>query len=208
MAGKAKTERAALIVVDVQNDFCPEGSLPVPDGDRVVAPLNSMVNRFRKNRQMIIATRDWHPEKTSHFKKWPPHCIQGTKGAEFHPDLDLVGAAIVEKGLGVHDDAYSGFDGQTSDGEDIYQVIRRADSRDLPITVYIGGLATDYCVKHTVLDALKLGFKVYLLLDACRAVNLKPTDEADAIKEMKSAGKKAGKGKFKIVTTKEVLANG
>lgn len=208
---KISLAKSALIVVDVQNDFCPGGSLAVPDGDKVIEPLNRMIRRFRNDGKLIIATRDWHPKKTNHFKDfgglWPKHCMRGTFGARLHQDLDIDVYAdstiIVSKGMGENENAYSGFDGFEITGW--HTPMPKLLKENKIKTLYIGGLATDYCVKATVLDALKLGFKVYLLEDACRAVNIKPTDGAGAIKEMKAAGKKAGKGKFVITTTKEAL---
>src|SRR3989344_1813165 len=193
-------KKAALIIVDVQNDFCPGGSLAVPRGDEVVAPLNDMVELFNKNGLPIFATRDWHPKKTKHFKDfggiWPPHCVQHTFGACFHDGLRFIGAEIITKGTGEDEDetSYSGFGGVNYAGQNLEELLKSRNVTDL----YIGGLATDYCVKQTVLDGLKLGFKVYLLEDAVRAVNLKPTDGAKAIKEMKKAG-------AKVITTKKVL---
>ena len=197
---KAKTERAALIIVDVQNDFCPGGALPVPDGDKVVAPLNRMIRLFVSNGLPIFATCDWHPERTKHFAayggKWPPHCVKFTSGANFHKDLDVDSAEILLKGMGEDEDekSYSGFGGTNFTGRSLDYLLKSVNIQKL----FIGGLATDYCVKATVLDALKLGFEVYLLEDACRAVNIKPTDGANSIKEMKKAG-------AKIITTKKVL---
>ena len=193
-------KKAALIIVDVQNDFCPGGSLAVPRGDEVVAPLNDMVELFNKNGLPIFATRDWHPKKTKHFKDfggiWPPHCVQHTFGACFHDGLRFIGAEIITKGTGEDEDeaSYSGFGGVNYAGPNLEELLKSRNVTDL----YIGGLATDYCVKQTVLDGLKLGFKVYLLEDAVRAVNLKPTDGAKAIKEMKKAG-------AKVIKTKEAL---
>lgn len=210
MAKKTKKidlKNAALIVVDVQNDFCPGGSLAVNHGNEVVVPLNTMICLFNDNELPIFATRDWHPADTKHFKDfggiWPPHCVQHTFGACFHNDLRFIGAEIITKGISAEEDeeSYSGFGGVNYAGRKLGELLETIDVTDL----YIGGLATDYCVKRTVLDGLKRGFKVYLLEDACRAVNLKPTDGADAIKEIIEAGKKAGRGKFKITTTKEVL---
>lgn len=219
---KIGLEKSALVIVDVQNDFCPGGSLAVPHGDEVIEPLNKNIALFKSKELATFATRDWHPENTNHFKKnggiWPDHCVQNTKGAEFHKDLVLpLGTFIVSKGMEIEESAkaYSGFGGVAI--KPIYDPLcgwvdmgmaygLEASLWRIGINaLFIGGLATDYCVKATALDALKLGFKVYLLEDACRAVNLKPTDGADAIKEMIEAGKKAGRGKFKITTTKEVL---
>ena len=197
---KISLAKSALIVVDVQNDFCPGGTLAVPCGDEVVAPLNSMVELFRANGLPVFATRDWHPTNTKHFKDyggiWPPHCVQHTFGACFHSDLRFIGAEIITKGTGEDEDeaSYSGFGGVNFAGRSLEELLKSNQVTDIDI----GGLATEYCVKATVLDALKLGFKVYLLEDACRAVNIKPNDGANAIKEMKKAG-------AKVITTKEVL---
>ena len=182
-------EKAALIVVDVQNDFCPGGALAVAEGDRVVAPLNRYLERFADAGLPIFATRDWHPEKTIHFKAygglWPAHCIQGTKGAEFRADLALPeDAVIVSAGTASDEEGYSGFDGVDSSGVGLMELLLRPNVT----RVYVGGLATDYCVKQTVLDGLKRGFSVTLLEDAVRGVELTPGDSQRAIQEMLQAG--------------------
>ncbi|HEU4346032.1 MAG TPA: nicotinamidase [Candidatus Binatia bacterium] len=179
----------ALILVDVQNDFCPGGALAVKDGDQVVAVLNRYIERFTKAGLPIFATRDWHPERTTHFitggGPWPPHCIQGSEGARFHPDLKLPHeTVIVSAGMGSDEDGYSGFLGRDESGAKLADLLRR---RGID-RIFVGGLATDYCVKHTVLDGLKQGFKVVLLEDAVRGVNLKPDDSERAIDEMARAG--------------------
>ena len=179
----------ALVVVDVQNDFCPGGALAVADGDKVIAALNRYIERFQKLRLPIFATRDWHPEKTTHFKTyggiWPPHCIQGTWGAEFRADLRLgADAVVVSKGLGADEESYSGLDGRDDPGTGLAELLR---ARGIA-TIFVGGLATDYCVKHTVLDGLKQGFRVVLLADAARPVNLEPGDGERAIEAMAQAG--------------------
>ena len=180
--------REALVIVDVQNDFCPGGSLPVPDGDQVVPALNRYIGKFKAANLFIVATRDWHPEKTSHFKSggvWPPHCIRETTGAEFHSELRLPdNAVIVSKGMGFDEDSYSGFEGIDAAGVKLADLLRQRGVERLSI----GGLATDYCVKHTVLDGLKEGFKVVLLEDAIRGVDLQPGDSERAIAEMLQAG--------------------
>ena len=188
-------EKAALLIVDVQNDFCPGGSLPVPDGDKVVPVLNRYIERFRKDHLPIIATRDWHPEKTSHFKNyggvWPPHCIQGTRGADFHPALALPeDVVVVSKGTGPEEDSYSGFQGTDQKGVKLAEILGRQGVEQ----ICVGGLATDYCVRHTVLDGLKEGFKVVLLEDAIRGVEIQQGDSERAIAEMIKAGaeKKGG----------------
>ncbi len=178
-----------LVIVDVQNDFCPGGALAVSEGDLVVSILNRYIRRFEEAKLPVIATRDWHPEKTSHFNScggaWPPHCVQGTRGAEFHPDLALPeDVVIVSKGMGVDEDSYSGFQGADASGASLADLLRRCGGQRL----FVGGLATDYCVKHTVLDGLKKGFQVVLLEDAIRGVDLKPGDSERAVEEMVRAG--------------------
>jgi nicotinamidase/pyrazinamidase len=179
----------ALVVVDVQNDFCPGGALAVADGDRVVPALNRYIERFEGAGLPVFATRDWHPEKTRHFKSyggvWPAHCIQGTQGAELRADLRLPpGAVIVSKGTAADEENYSGFDGRDVRGVALGELLRGRGVK----RIFVGGLATDYCVKHTVLDGLKHGFRVVLLADAARAVNLQPDDGERALDEMARAG--------------------
>ena len=170
-------KKAALIIVDVQNDFCPGGALAVAEGDRVVAPLNRYIGRFADAGLPIFATRDWHPEKTIHFKAygglWPPHCIQGSRGAEFRAELALPAAAvIVSAGMAPDEEGYSGFDGVDSSCVSLEELLRRSNVT----RICVGGLATDYCVKQTVLDGLKRGFSVTLLKDAVCGVDLAPGD--------------------------------
>lgn len=177
-------KKKALIVVDVQNDFCPGGSLAVVNGDKVVAPLNKLMNEFLERGEPVFKTRDWHPAKTKHFKAyggtWPVHCVQGTRGAEFHPDLlDDPRITIISKGTDESADGYSGFD-----GTNLARLLREEKVDE----VWVGGLATDYCVKHTVLDARREDFEVKALADAMRPVNEDPQDGAEAIEEMREAG--------------------
>jgi len=179
----------ALIIVDVQNDFCPGGALAVSGGDEVVPVLNRAIERFTEAGLPIFATRDWHPEKTNHFKIyggiWPVHCVQGTKGAEFHAGLELgKDIVVVSAGMAPDEDGYSGFQARDPSGARLAELLQRKGVE----RIIVGGLATDYCVKHTVLDGLKEGFKVLLLADAIRAVNLKPHDGELAIAEMVRAG--------------------
>jgi nicotinamidase/pyrazinamidase len=180
---------AALAVVDVQNDFCEGGARPVAQGQAVVPVLNAYAERFAAAGRPVLATRDWHPARTRHFAGyggvWPPHCVQGTAGAEFHPDLRLPeGTLVVSKGTEADEDAYSAFQGRLPDGTRLADALRKLGVRRL----YVGGLATDYCVRSTVLDALREGFAVTTLLDASRGVNLKPHDAEEAIEEMVAAG--------------------
>lgn len=175
--------KRALIVVDVQNDFCPGGALAVTDGDRVVAPLNQLIEEFLERGDVVVKSRDWHPAQTQHFTdyggSWPVHCVQDTHGAEFHKDLlDDPRITIVSKGIG-DTDCYSAFD-----ETDLASLLREQGVEE----VWVGGLATDYCVKQTALDAVRKGFKVKAVADAMRAVELKPGDGAHAIEEMREAG--------------------
>lgn len=179
----------ALVVVDVQNDFCPGGSLGVPGGDRVVPVLNRYIQRFRELKAPIYATRDWHPPVTKHFQAyggvWPPHCVEGTKGAEFHPALTLSpDVVILSKGMDPEQDAYSSFQAQDADGRDFSVSLGESGTQRL----FVGGLATDYCVRCTALDALHEGFQVVVLQDAIAPVDLKPGDGERAIEEMRAAG--------------------
>lgn len=174
----------ALIVVDMQNDFLPGGSLAVPGGDAVIPVMNRYIMLFKERGLPIFFTRDWHPEGHCSFEEqggtWPPHCIIGTEGAEFGPGLQVPPeATIISKGSEMARDAYSGFQ-----GTDLAERLRRLDvSR-----VFVGGLALDYCVAHTVKDGLKNGFQVVLLRDATRPVNLEPDDGDKAEKEMLELG--------------------
>jgi len=180
----ANEKKKALIVVDVQNDFCPGGSLAVAEGTAVVPPLNRLIKEFLDHGEPVFKTRDWHPARTKHFEfyggTWPVHCVQNTPGAEFHPDLiDDPRITIVSKGIDESADGYSGFD-----GTNLAEILREQGVEE----VWVGGLATDYCVKHTVLDARGAGFEVKALADAMRPVNLNPGDGEQAIEEMREAG--------------------
>ncbi len=174
----------ALVIVDVQRDFLPGGALAVPRGDEVVPVLNGYIRLFRDKGLPIIATRDWHPPNHCSFKKqggpWPPHCVQDTPGAQFAPGLELPrDVIIISKATRPQEEAYSGFEGTDMDEKLKALGVKR---------LFVGGLATDYCVLSTVKDALKLGYRVYLLLDAIRAVDVNPGDGERAIEEMKSLG--------------------
>ena len=183
--GKVELGRGdALVIVDVQRDFLPGGALAVPRGDEVVPVLNSYIRLFRDKGLPIIATRDWHPPNHCSFKKqggpWPPHCVQDTPGAQFAPGLELPrDVIIISKATRPQEEAYSGFHGTDMDERLKALGVKR---------LFVGGLATDYCVLSTVKDALKLGYRVYLLLDAIRAVDVNPGDGERAIEEMKSLG--------------------
>lgn len=168
-----------LLVVDVQNDFI-DGSLAVPNGAEVVPVINKYMEKLKRR----IFSKDMHPANHSSFAEqggpWPPHCVAGTRGAELHKDLDIDprGVMIVEKGKEVDKDAYSAFDGTGLD-----MILPGMVER-----LYICGLATDYCVKASVMDALKLNIPVFLMIDAIRGVEVNPGDTENAIREMEAAG--------------------
>lgn len=179
----------ALVIVDVQNDFCAGGALAVEGGDEVVPALNRYAERFAAAGAAVFASRDWHPRRTTHFKEWggawPPHCVQGTRGAEFHPGLRLpASATVVSKGMDPEEDAYSCFQARETSRRPFAAALAARGIRRL----FVGGLATDYCVRATVLDALKAGFEVMLLGDAIRSVNVQPADGERALDEMAGAG--------------------
>ena len=194
----------ALILVDIQNDFLPGGALAVPDGDQVIAPANALIDRGRFD--LIVATQDWHPRDHGSFaanhpgKKiydkidlnglpqtlWPVHCVQHTRGAELSETLrrNRIGR-VFQKGTDPRIDSYSGFydnGHRKSTGLADYLKAQGADE------VFVCGLATDYCVNFTALDARQLGFKTTLIEDACRGVNIHPNDSADAIEAMRREG--------------------
>ena len=176
----------ALLVVDVQVDFCPGGSLAVKNGSDVVPRLNRVIKAFERRSLPIFFTRDWHPANHISFKSrggiWPPHCVQGTSGAEFHSGLLVPGnATIVSKGDKPSMEAYSGFQ-----GTDLETRLKRLGIDK----VFVGGLATDYCVKETTLDARRTGLAVEVLKDCVRPVDIKPGDGARALAEMRRAGAK------------------
>jgi nicotinamidase-related amidase len=176
--------KEALILVDVQNDFCPGGALAVPRGDGAIPPLNALIRRFSEAGKPVFFTRDWHPALHCSFLEqggtWPTHCVAGTPGAEFHPDLVVPAEAeIVSKAVNADADAYSGFQGTDLDD--------RLKKRGVGKLV-IGGLATDYCVKATVLDAIELGYAVTVVSNGIAGVNISPGDDEAAIEEMTGFG--------------------
>ena len=177
----------ALLLVDVQNDFCPGGALAVPEGDRVIPVLNRAIDRFRAKGRPVYASRDWHPRDTKHFREfggpWPPHCITDTPGAKFHDDLRLPADAIViSKGQDRNDDGYSAFEGTTDAGRTLVDDLRARGVSEL----YVGGLATDYCVRATVLDARRAGIPVTVLTDGVAGIGR--DDAARALEDMREAG--------------------
>jgi nicotinamidase/pyrazinamidase len=182
-------QNKALLIVDVQNDFCPGGALPVPEGDRVVPVLNEYAERFARAGQPVFASRDWHPEVTRHFKAqggpWPPHCVARSEGAAFHPQLKLPrDASVLTKGTDPEDDGYSAFEAADAQGRDLAGVLDQQHVDSL----YVGGLATEYCVRASVLDGLENGLDVVVLLDAVRGIDVHTGDVARALDEMLRAG--------------------
>lgn len=195
----------ALIIVDVQNDFCPGGALPVANGNAVVPVINSILPAF----DAVVATQDWHPSNHGSFAAnhpgaqvgdfitlnglpqvlWPIHCVQGTAGADFYPELDTSGLdGIFQKGMDPAVDSYSGFfDNGRLHATGMADFLKARGIAQ----VFICGLATDYCVKWTALDALTLGFETFVVTDATRGVNLNPTDSEKAVLEVVAAGGKA-----------------
>lgn len=204
-------DRLITVAVDVQNDFCPEGALAVVDGDQVVNPLNSAFRYTRERSGLTVATRDWHPAVTPHFADyggvWPIHCVQDTPGAEIRQDLAVDNeTVIISKGMG-QTDGYSAYEGEAIDGRTLAEIARPRTPRER-VTLVIGGLATDYCVLNTVLDATKQAdavreaqqgvLDVYALTDAMRAVNINPEDEVNALAQMRDAG-------ARLITTQEFM---
>lgn len=179
----------ALVIVDLQKDFCPGGSLAVTGGDQIIPFINSYIRLFRKYALPIFATRDWHPPRTSHFREfggvWPVHCVQDTEGARFHPGIELPpDVTVLSKGMNPEKDDYSSFEAVDRDGTPFSRIIRREGINK----IYIGGLTTDYCVRETALDALRSGVAVTVLEDAVRGVDLNPGDSDRAMIQIISAG--------------------
>ncbi|MBV8368489.1 MAG: nicotinamidase [Candidatus Eremiobacteraeota bacterium] len=170
----------ALIVVDVQHDFLPGGALGVAEGERIFEPIDELAPRFAR----VYATRDWHPPDHSSYAEqggpWPVHCVAGTHGAAFDPRLDLQNVdVVVDKGIDRETDGYSGFAATSLESDLREHGVKR---------VFVCGLATDYCVKATALDARAAGFEVVVIEDASAAVNVDPADEERALREIRSAG--------------------
>lgn len=168
----------ALLIVDLQNDFLPGGALPVPDGDRVIGPINKIIDQF----DLVVASKDWHPRETSHFRKWPEHCVQDTPGADF-PEALLADKIkkIFLKGTGNKDDGYSAFEATSAN---LQKYLKKKKVSDL----YIAGLATEYCVKSTAMDAREKGFNTVVISTATAGINKNPDDEANALQDMFRAG--------------------
>ena len=176
---------AALILVDIQNDFCPGGALAVKDGDKIVEPVNRLISRF----PLVISTQDWHPANHISFKQqggpWPTHCVQGTAGAELRADLDTTKIVhYFRKASSPNKDDYSEFAGKDDQGRSLNELLK---SKGVKI-LYVVGLATDYCVLETVMDGLKHGYEVYAVTDAMRAVDVAPDDGSKALQKMERNG--------------------
>jgi len=191
----------AFIIVDIQNDFCPGGALAVLDGDKIIPVVNELQKKF----DLIVATQDWHPKNHSSFAAnhgkmvydiieldgiqqtlWPDHCVQNTSGAEFAPALnrDKI-TKIFRKGTDKNIDSYSAFyDNQHKKATGLGVYLHKKGVKE----IYIAGLATDYCVKYSALDAIDLGFRTNVILEACRGVNIQPGDVEKAVEQMKKAG--------------------
>ncbi|ACN99331.1 nicotinamidase [Sulfurihydrogenibium azorense] len=173
------TDKDALIVVDMQNDFMPYGVLPVKDADKIVPTINSYIELFEKMSNPVFFTRDWHPENHISFKGfggiWPAHCVQNTEGAKFHPDLKIPSdnKFIISKGTSPDFDAYSGFQ-----GTNLHSLLQERGIKRL----FICGVATDFCVKNTAIGGLNLGYQVFLLVDAIKSVF--PEKEKEVIKDL------------------------
>lgn len=186
---------SALLLVDVQNDFCTGGTLAVPQSEEVIDALNRHIVAAETRGMPVYASRDWHPATTSHFKAyggvWPVHCVQNTTGAAFHPALRLpADTIVVTKGDRPDDHGYSAFQGTTVTGETLLADLRRRGIGHL----YVGGLATDYCVRASVLDALDAGLQVTVLEDAIAGVDVNAGDSERARVEMRTRGARFREG--------------
>jgi len=176
--------KAALVVVDVQRDFCPGGALAVPHGDTILPALNDVITTFSKSHFPVVFTRDWHPSNHCSFKErggpWPRHCVARTTGAKFHSRLKVPrGSIIVSKATRPNSEAYSGFQ-----GTNLQNRLKRLGVTSL----FVGGLATDYCVKQTALDALDAGFDVRVMTDCVKGVNLRKKDSSSALRMIAKHG--------------------
>lgn len=178
----------ALFIVDLQNDFCPNGALPAPKGDDIIPIINKLMSKF----DFVLASKDWHPENTIHFKKWPVHCVRETPGAEFHAALDTSKIDMVFlKGTGNKDDGYSAFE---ATNENLIDYLKKNQIGE----VYVTGLVIEYCVKQTALDALKAGFKTFVIKEAVEGIYQEEEDVPKAFDEMEAAG-------ASIISANEIL---
>jgi nicotinamidase/pyrazinamidase len=202
------SRRPALLVVDVQRDFCPGGALAAEGGLRIMPALNRFLADAHAERVPVYASRDWHPAVTQHFQayggEWPPHCIQHTAGAEFHPELALpANTVVITKGEDPDQPGYSAFEGHTSDGWTLLEDLR---SRSID-RLYVGGIATDYCVKQSVLDARRAGLGVTVLADAVTGIDVHPGDVSRAFMLMQEAGAEIVRGVSSLTAPEAVDAH-
>ena len=184
--------KKALIVVDLQNDFCPGGALGVPEGDQIIPTVNKLVDEYARNHDLIVYTKDFHPADHVSFKVnnpdglWPPHCVQNTKGVDFHPELQVSGSTFY-KAFTTDQDSYSGFGGHVRaevEAQSLADYLKEQNVDEVTVV----GLALDYCVKSTAIDAHNLGFRTTVLLEGTRPVNVAPDDGDKAVEAMKNAG--------------------
>lgn len=168
----------ALLIVDLQNDFLPGGPLPAKEGNKIIPTINALMEKF----PIVLASKDWHPEESEHFKEWPPHCIRNTKGAEFPPELENTNIQkVFLKGTNDKDDGYSAFEATNFD---LHQYLQKAKVDKL----CIAGLTTEYCVKNTAKDAVKNGYLTYVVKDAIAPVEREEGDEKKALEAMEKYG--------------------
>ncbi len=168
----------AILVNDVQNDFCPGGALAVPEGDHIVPVINELMNHF----DLVLASRDWHPEESHHFEYWPAHCVQNTEGADYHGDLNTAKINLeLFKGTQNADDGYSAFEATNMS---LLQSLRDNGVTEL----YVTGIATEFCIKATVLEALKNQIRTFVITDAVKGIEAFPGDSKKALAEMEQAG--------------------
>jgi nicotinamidase/pyrazinamidase len=178
----------ALLVVDVQKDFCPGGVLAAPHGDKIIPVINELMESF----DLVIASRDWHPEGSVHFKRWPVHCVKDSKGADYHPKLNTSKIRLeLFKGTSDQDDGYSAFEATNVNLADFLRE-QKVDE------LFITGIATEYCVKASAMDALKEGFNPVVIKDATSGINTLPGDEGKAFMDMQKSG-------IKVWTAQEVF---
>ncbi len=174
-----------LLINDMQVDFCPGGSLAISEADKIIPVINRYTDLFDKHSLPVFATRDWHPENSNHFNTWPKHCIQNTRGAGFHPELILPASAIIlSKGVDPNKHGYSAFEATDPDGHILEYYLKKLGIK----SVFIAGVATDFCVKTSVVDGIAKGYNFFVLTDAVKAVNKQPEDEKKALAQMRAKG--------------------
>lgn len=188
--------KEALIVIDIQNDFCKGGNLEIKDSNFIIPKVNNLIQKFKLEGKKVIATKDWHPKNHKYFVEnkignygegdyWVTHCVKNTKGSEFHPELIKDFDKIIYKGVNEKIDSYSAFfDNKKLRETELREYLEKEGIEIL----FVVGLATDYCIKYTVIDGLKLGYNIRVVIDCCKAVNLNDRDGINAINEMKKNG--------------------